>query len=108
MLSVLVKEALHKVTAVLELKEEDEKNGVKRWRVKKESEKEQPEKQPPSNRFYIVTIHKPEKFGLPTGGTSAEQYNYDIYNSALRPESTNFLAAARNEVAAFWRHHAEK
>ena len=28
--------------------------------------------------------------------------------SALRPESVNFLAAARNEVAAFWHRLAEK
>ena len=28
--------------------------------------------------------------------------------SALRPESANFLAAVRNEVAAFRHHRAEK
>ena len=31
-----------------------------------------------------------------------------IFFSALQPESTNAPAAARNEVAAFWRRRAEK
>ena len=62
-------------------------------------------------RFFIVTENDTVYAFIQeyTKNLVAPEYiSPKIRISALRPESTNFLAAARNEVAAFRRRRAEK
>ena len=61
-------------------------------------------------RFFIIPGPKIPHSRF-EGGNESGTFSHGMVKqlfSALRPESANFLAAARNEVAAFRRRRAEK